>query len=258
MTIDTFLLLLSAWIGAAGPTPDAALPDASKMNILFINIEDCEAGVWGCYGDPICKTPNIDRLASTGVRFDSAYCQAICCNPTRTSFLTGLRPRSTRVLSNGHIMNEHLPAGVLPLPEMLKNRGVYTAVIGKLFHKLDYAERQLATFDRIEMYARPRDWKGPDPILQFPPLPRALRGDPAPKDQKGKAYRQWRARRWGTIRGGLCGTHAVGLGQRPRRDRRFCLVPSNRNDLQITVPFHPFEDFLDLSPFHIRPQRERP
>ena len=104
-------------------------------NILFINIEDCEAGVWGCYGNPICKTPNIDRLASTGVRFDSAYCQAICCNPTRTSFLTGLRPLSTRVLSNGHVMNEHLPAGVLTLPEMLKNRGVYTAVIGKLFQR---------------------------------------------------------------------------------------------------------------------------
>lgn len=195
MEMHVFPLLLSALIGAAGPTPDAGLPDTSKMNILFINIEDCAAGVWGCYGDPICKTPNIDRFASTAVRFDSAYCQAICCNPTRTSFLTGLRPMSTRVLSNGHVMNEHLPPGVLTLPEMLKNRGVYTAVIGKLFHRLDYAERQLATFDRIEMYSRPRDWKGPEPILQFPPLPKTLRGDPAPKDRNSKAYREWRARR---------------------------------------------------------------
>ncbi|NLX99421.1 MAG: sulfatase-like hydrolase/transferase, partial [Rhodopirellula sp.] len=67
------------------------------MNILFINIEDCTARAWGCYGNPICQTPNIDRLAATGVRFDAAYCQAICCNPTRTSFLTGLRPLSTGV-----------------------------------------------------------------------------------------------------------------------------------------------------------------
>ena len=86
-------------------TAIAGLPDTSKMNILFINIEDCNAGVWGCYGNPTCQTPHIDRFATTALRFDSAYCQAICCNPTRTSFLTGLRPPSTRVLGNGDVMN---------------------------------------------------------------------------------------------------------------------------------------------------------
>jgi len=182
--------LMAIVVGAAGP---ASLPDTSKMNILFINIEDCNASVFGCYGNTICKTPNIDRLAATGVRFDSAYCQAICCNPTRTSFLTGLRPLSTRVLSNSDVMNEHLPPGVLTLPEMLKQRGFYTAVIGKLFHRLDYAERQLATFDRIEMYGRPKGWKGPPPVLKFPPLPKTVRDVP-PKDEKSKEYRQWRAR----------------------------------------------------------------
>ncbi len=187
-------LLLAVWTAGA-PASGAGLPDTSKMNILFIDIEDCNAGVWGCYGNPICKTPHIDRFASTAVRFDSAYCQAICCNPTRTSFLTGLRPLSTRVLSNGHVMNEHLPAGILTLPEMLKSRGFYTAVIGKLFHRLEYAERQLATFDRIEMYARPKGWEGPEPILQFPPRPKSLRGEPAPRNRNSKEYREWRARR---------------------------------------------------------------
>ena len=195
MKTSVFSLLLAALTAGAAPASEAKLPDTSKMNILFINIEDCAADVWGCYDNPICRTPHIDRFASTAVRFDAAYCQAICCNPTRTSFLTGLRPLSTHVLSNRHVMNEHLPTGVLTLPEMLKKRGFYTAVIGKLFHRLDYAERQLATFDRIEMYGRPAGWKGPDPILQFPPVPKALRGEPAPKDQKSKAYRQWRARR---------------------------------------------------------------
>jgi arylsulfatase A-like enzyme len=186
-------LLLATLVGADTPAAQRGLPDTSKMNILFINIEDCNAGVWGCYGNPTCQTPHIDRFATTALRFDSAYCQAICCNPTRTSFLTGLRPPSTRVLGNGDVMNEHLPAGVLTLPEMLKRRGFYTAVIGKLFHKLDYAERQLATFDRIEMYQRPAGWNGPKPILQFAPLPKSLR-NPAPKDQTSKAYREWRAR----------------------------------------------------------------
>ena len=189
----TSLLLAVLTVGAAGP--DKGLPDTAKMNVLFIDIEDCYTGVWGCYGNRICKTPNIDRFAATAVRFDSAYCQAICCNPTRTSFLTGLRPLSTHVLSNAHVMNEHLPAGILTLPEMLKQRGIYTAVIGKLFHRLEYAERQLATFDRIEMYQRPKGWQGPPPVLRFPPLPKSVHRDPAPRDRKSKEYRQWRARR---------------------------------------------------------------
>jgi arylsulfatase A-like enzyme len=77
---------------------------------------------------------------------------------------------------------------------MLKNRGIYTAVIGKLFHQLDYAERQLATFDRIEMYAKPQGWKGPEPILKFPPLPKSVRRDPAPADRNSREFREWRAR----------------------------------------------------------------
>ena len=174
--------------------PAAGLPDTSKMNILFIDIEDTNAEAIGCYGNPLPKTPNLDRFAASGVRFHAAYCQAISCNPTRTSFLTGLRPLSTRVLSNGHVMNEHLPAGVPTLPEMLKRRGIYTAVIGKLFHKLDYAERQLATFDRIEMYPQPADWKGPEPILKFAPPQGKGRRDPPPKNQKSKEYQQWRVR----------------------------------------------------------------
>lgn len=188
--MSAYVWLIGAVLGAAG---SAGVPDTSKMNILFINIEDCNASVFGCYGNTICKTPHIDRFAATAVRFDSAYCQAVCCNPTRTSFLTGLRPLSTRVLSNGDVMDKHLPPGVPTLPEMLKARGFYTAVIGKLFHRLDYAERQLATFDRIEMYGRPKGWKGPPPVLKFPPLPKPLR-DPPPKDEKSKEYRQWRAR----------------------------------------------------------------
>jgi len=189
--MQRFLILVTALALAANAAAATGLPDTSRMNVLLINIEDCNADVWGCYGNPICKTPHMDRFAASAVRFDSAYCQAFCCNPTRTSFLTGLRPPSTHVLSNGHVMNEDLPAGVLTLPEMLKNRGLYTAVIGKLFHRIDYAERQLATFDRIELYEKPKDWKGPGPIMEFPPVKRA-RANPAPPKSKGKAYNEWR------------------------------------------------------------------
>jgi uncharacterized sulfatase len=127
------MLLMAAFAAAARDSAAAGLPDASRMNVLLIDIEDCNAGVFGCYGNQICKTPNIDRFAASAVRFDSAYCQAISCNPSRTSFLTGLRPTTTRVFSNGDVMDEHLPPGVVTLPEMFKAAGFTTADVGKLF-----------------------------------------------------------------------------------------------------------------------------
>lgn len=171
-------------LAAAPQDPAAGLPDTSKMNVLLIDIEDCNAAALGCYGNPICKTPNLDRFCRTAVRFDAAYVQAVCCNPSRTSFLTGLRPLTTRVTSNGHVMDEHLPPGVLTLPEMLKARGLYLADVGKLFHKLEYAEKRLAVFDRLEMHAKPADWNGPGPVLKFPPAGRGSGPGPAPRPEE--------------------------------------------------------------------------
>jgi arylsulfatase A-like enzyme len=192
------LVLLLAWaIGLAAESAPAAdkLPDTSRMNVLFIIAEDWSANTPGCYGNPICKTPNLDRFASTAVRFDAAYVQAICCNPSRTSFLTGLRPLTTGVWSNGQEMDQHLPPGTVTLPEMLKQKGFSTAVIGKFFHTVEYAEKQLLAFDRIEMYGKPPGWNGPQPILKFPPVKRPPgERDPAPKNKASKEYRQWRAR----------------------------------------------------------------
>jgi arylsulfatase A-like enzyme len=92
-------LLASASARAAG------LPDTSKMNLLFVIIEDCYAGVWGCYGNAICQTPHLDGFARTATQFDAAYVPAVCCNPSRASFLTGLRPLTSPVWSNGQVMS---------------------------------------------------------------------------------------------------------------------------------------------------------
>ncbi|SVC78367.1 uncharacterized protein METZ01_LOCUS331221, partial [marine metagenome] len=74
----------------------------AKPNVLLVAVDDLNADL-GCYGHPLVHSPNVDRLAKRGVRFDKAYCQYPVCNPSRSSFMTGLYPEQTGVLSNaGH------------------------------------------------------------------------------------------------------------------------------------------------------------
>ncbi len=178
------LWLLTAVIGGDA----ASLPATQRMNVLMIDIEDCRADVWGCYGNTICQTPNIDRLAKSGIVFDRAYCQYVCCNPSRSSFLTGLRPHTTGVLSNSDVSRQKLPAGTLSLPQLIKRHGLYAANIGKLFHSSgSFNDEDMLVFDRIEFQNHPPGWTGPGPLLQFPTpaksddskqQPKAPAGDP--------------------------------------------------------------------------------
>ena len=86
-----------------------------KKNVLFIVSDDLTNNALGCYGSPAGKSPNIDALAGKGVRFDRAYCQFPHCNPSRSTFLTGLRPGTTRVTNNEANLYKNLP-GVMTLP----------------------------------------------------------------------------------------------------------------------------------------------
>lgn len=179
---------------AAGVSAAAPLPDTSAMNVLFVIVEDCNAGVWGSYGNTICRTPNMDRFARTALQFDAAYVQAVACNPSRSSFLTGLRPLTSRVWNNSQVMRDQMPPGTLTLPQMLKEHGLHTAVIGKFFHRHEFGGPLMLAFDRIEHTARPPGWKGPPPILSFPPVAAAAVDTPPP-DEKSPEYRSWKNRR---------------------------------------------------------------
>ena len=83
-------------------------PPSRKPNVLFIIPDDLNNCV-GAYGHPLVKTPNIDRLASRGVRFDRAYCQFPLCGPSRNSFLTGLYPNSAGILANAQLFRQSIP-----------------------------------------------------------------------------------------------------------------------------------------------------
>ena len=104
----------------------------SRPNVLFIISDDLNNSI-GSYGHPLVKTPNIDRLAARGVRFDRAYCQFPLCGPSRNSMLTGLYPNSTGILSNSQIFRQTIPSH-RSLPQAFRFDGYFAARIGKLYH----------------------------------------------------------------------------------------------------------------------------
>ena len=103
-----------------------------RPNVLFIISDDLTATALSCYGNTVCKTPNIDRLASQGTRFTKAYCQGTYCGPSRASFMSGYYPHAIKLLGYGS-----------PRPAIgeratwaqhFKNNGYHTARVSKIFH----------------------------------------------------------------------------------------------------------------------------
>jgi iduronate 2-sulfatase len=103
-----------------------------KYNVLFIASDDLRPEL-GAYGVTMIKTPNIDKIAARGTRFNNAYAQYPVCNPSRTSFLTGLYPTQTGVWNNNDYFRRQHPEFVT-LPQYFKNNGYATLRCGKIFH----------------------------------------------------------------------------------------------------------------------------
>ena len=125
-------LLLQLTAPAAAMARARRSPPKKKLNVLFLIADDLRPEL-GAYGHPFVKTPNIDRLAARGTRFDRAYAQYPLCNPSRTSLLTGRYPTETGVMDNNKYFRAAHPDWVT-LPQYFKSHGYSTLRAGKIFH----------------------------------------------------------------------------------------------------------------------------
>ena len=105
---------------------------ASRPNILFIAADDLRNDL-GCYGNTEVISPNIDRLAQSGVLFERAYCQQALCNPSRSSLLSGRYPDTLHQWDLDKHFRDELP-DVVTLPQYFKQHGYFTQNVGKIFH----------------------------------------------------------------------------------------------------------------------------
>jgi N-sulfoglucosamine sulfohydrolase len=104
---------------------------ADKPNILFLLSDDHSYPYLGCYGDPNVRTPNLDRLAAEGMRFDNMYVSCPQCVPSRAALMTGQSPVAVRMVR----FTSPLPPNVSALPDLLKSKaGYFTGVGGRTYH----------------------------------------------------------------------------------------------------------------------------
>lgn len=97
-------------------------------NILFIQVDQLAASALQMYGNAVCQTPNLDRLASEGIVFDNAYCNYPLCAPSRFSMAAGLLPSKIAAFDNG----AEFPSSVPTYAHYLRGLGYYTVLSGKM------------------------------------------------------------------------------------------------------------------------------
>lgn len=144
-------------------------------NVLFIVVDDLNTTL-GCYNHPIVKTPNIDKLAESGLKFNHAYCNYAVCGPSRGSFLTGLRPESIGILDNRTPLVPLLD-GKITMPHLFRQNGFYTMSLGKIFH-------------RPNDHTDPNAW---DEIYRYSPTELGKQGDERNMTDGVLKWCQWQA-----------------------------------------------------------------
>ena len=152
---------------------------AEKPNVLFIAVDDLRPQI-NAYGKTFMKTPNLDRLAASGVLFERAYCMVPTCGASRAALMTSIRPAPDRFV-NHLAWAEKDAKGITTLNTHFKNNGYTTISLGKIFHHptdneigwsepawrsslsgyQDTAATKLAVAENTKMYPDKGKWNGP-------------------------------------------------------------------------------------------------
>ena len=138
----------------------SAAGEPARPNILFISVDDLNDWIGCLGGHPQAKTPNLDRLADSGVLFTNAHCAAPACNPSRTAIMTGIAPNQSGLYDNRQPMREVLPNAVL-LPKYFSQHGYWSAGSGKILHYFIDA-------DSWDAYYPPKQGEDPFPRTLHP------------------------------------------------------------------------------------------
>ena len=124
--MKTFIILFLIYCSSV------AVNAAKKYNVLFIISDDLTSTALSCYGNKICKTPNIDAIAVQGTRFTRAYCQGTYCGPSRASFMSGYYPHATGVL--GYRSPRPQIGDRATWSQYFMNHGYHAARVSKIYH----------------------------------------------------------------------------------------------------------------------------
>ena len=130
-----------------------SLARAERPNFVLFITDDISQEDFGCYGNEVAKTPNLDQIAAEGIRFTNAYLTCSSCSPSRCSLITGRYPHNTGACE----LHTSLPDGHFLFPKALREAGYYTALSGKhhMGNNVDHA------FDEISKGKGPgkeEDW----------------------------------------------------------------------------------------------------
>ena len=141
--------MIVVWVVLAAmgsPRVVEAAPDSSRLNFIFLLVDDWGWKDAGCFGSDLYETPNIDRLAAQGMKFTNGYAACTVCSPTRAAVMSGKYPPKTGVTNwiSGPTMK--LRHSEVTIAEALKAGGYKTAHIGK-WHLSPRGAKDVASYD---------------------------------------------------------------------------------------------------------------
>lgn len=135
ITRREFIKAAGGFVSAATIAPGllsrSGAAEPRKLNVLLLMTDQHNHGVLGCAGNPVVKTPNLDKLAAGGARFTNAVCATPFCSPTRASLITGLWPHTHGIQRNVQAKGAGLTDSALCTEQLLFDKGYQTAQMGK-------------------------------------------------------------------------------------------------------------------------------